>query len=285
MSGESPGALASETAAEPVDPISDATASTDQGEQEAKSQAGDTDAQTKTLTQEEVDKIVKARLAKEHRRHQKELSDARSQADAYRQLLDSRASDKPAGDAPQGGGEPKRDAYETYEDFIEARAEWRAERATERKLAEAREAAAKRQEVDRIQTLERQFSERESAAREKYDDYDDVVRSVRGLPKHVVEYIGEAEAGPDVLYALASDPQVLEKVMSLSPVAAMRELARIEVDAQAKSTPKAVSKAPAPVRTISAKSSAADGLPSDSDDVETWRRKELERMRKAGRLR
>lgn len=278
MPNEVAGSGTLQTAAEPVQPAPEAP-ETAAGEQvEGQSQAGEEKSGSETvLTQDEVDRIIKNRLSKEQRKYQKQLAEAEARERAYRELLESRKQSPAESLAQASDGEPKRDNYATYEEYIEARAEWRAERALEKRLSDFQRQSQQQTEQERMRALEQQFAEREDAARERYDDYDDAVSTVRGLPKHVVEFIGEAETGPDVLYALANDPQLLAKLKTLSPVLAIRELTRLEGKATPK--PKAVSKAPEPVKPIAGRNASAEDAPSERDSDEEWLRKREAQLR------
>ena len=66
----------------------------------------------------------------------------------------------------------------------------------------------------------------------------------------------------------------------MTPVKAARELTRIEAEILAK--PKAQpSNAPEPITPVGSRGkSSTSTMPSDDDDIDTWMRKERERMRR-----
>jgi hypothetical protein len=68
-------------------------------------------------------------------------------------------------------------------------------------------------------------------------------------------------------------PGMAERILGLSPRAQARELAKLEISLSQKAAPVTpVSKAPAPVKPIGAKSTASDGL-SDKDNIADWMKK------------
>ncbi len=215
-------------------------------------------AQEKTFTQAELDALIQKRLLKEERRIHRRL-----EAQLREQI------------ATQPAPEPKREAFSTDEAYNQAQIEHRIAQEAER-IAQERE--AKKQAEARRQT----FLERSEAAQEKYPDYDAVV-SNPALPinEAMAEFIAESEAGPDVAYYLGKNPATARRIAEMSPVKAGRELARIEAELASK--PKATpSKAPEPITPVGSRGkTATSSLPSDEDDIETWMKKERDRVRKA----
>lgn len=152
----------------------------------------------------------------------------------------------------------------------EARKEWKA--AQERESAERRSASFKSKEAEFSKTVK---------------DYEQVTRdpSLR-ISQTMVEAIAESDDGPALAYHLGKNPEVAAKIASLPPIAAAKELGRIEAQlafARESAKQKTVSEAPAPTPTldgsgdtaakVSTASSEADKL---SDDE--WVRAERARI-------
>lgn len=218
--------------------------------------AGQEEQAEKTFTQAELDALIQKRLLKEERRiHRRVEAELRSQLEQKRE-------------------EPKRESFQTEEAFNAAQVEHLVAK-------KAQELAEKREREKEVETRRQAFMERAEAASERYADFDAVVNSP-SLPinEAMFEFITESEHGPDVAYYLGKNPLTAKRIADLSPVKAARELARIEAELASK--PKATpSKAPEPISPVGTRGKpASSSLPSDEDDVETWMRKERDRLRK-----
>lgn len=209
----------------------------------------------KTFTQAEVDALIQKRLLKEQRRVTRQVES---------QLREQLAQPKEP---------PKRESFGTEEAFNQAQIEHLIAKQAEKIAAEREE---KRQEEKRREA----FLERAEKASERYADFESVIHNPSlTINAPMAEYIAESENGPDVAYFLGKNPLKAAKIAALSPVQAARELARIEFELASK--PKAnVSKAPDPITPVGARGkSTASAVPTDDDDIETWMRKERQRVR------
>lgn len=206
----------------------------------------------KTFTQAELDAIV----AREK---------ARAERKAYRDALKTQVT--------QPKPEPKREAFVNDEAFNQAQVEHLAEKKAEERLQQREKA----QEAERRQEA---FLEKAEKAAERYPDFQLVV-SNPNLPINdaMAEYLAESDLGADVAYYLGKNPMKAAAIAQMSPVKAGRELSKIESDLAARPKPEP-SKAPDPIKPVGSRgSAAASSLPSDDDDIETWMRKDDERMR------
>lgn len=94
-----------------------------------------------------------------------------------------------------------------------------------------------------------------------------------GAPADFLEVVTSMEEGHKVLHHLGKDPELAEKVLSMSPVKQALELARIESSLSKKTPSTPVSKAPEPITPIGGKSSPVE--PSDfasTADYVAWRK-------------
>lgn len=226
----------------------------------------------KRFTQEELDRQIRLRVAREQRKYERRLGE-----------LEARVQHTPQPQAQsQSAAEPKLDAFPDYESYQRALIRHEAEKLVAEREQRHQSQASQAEQQRRMAELSRQFEAREDAAREQIEDYDDVVGLLRpgALPPHAVEVIGESDMGPQLLYKLASEPKLVAEIARLSPAAAARRLVKLEAELD---KPKPQSKAPDPVRPLSGRAADASDLPSDKDDVETWLRKERARMAKMGK--
>lgn len=147
----------------------------------------------------------------------------------------------------------------------------------------AREFSEKQRAQAHQQTIQRIASEWEKKAdrgSEKYDDFDQVVGNMEPV-NEVIAAVMECDNAEDVAYYLAKNPQDAQRIAAMDARSAIRAIGKLE--AKLLSEPpkaKTPSKAPAPIAPVGGKSGGASDLPQDSDDINTWMKKENARMKK-----
>lgn len=215
------------------------------------------DEPVKTFTQAEVDAMVQKRLLKEerrvHRRIEQQLRDQQQQS-----VLQT---------------EPKRETFQDDQAYYRAQVEHLAEVRASEKLAE-------RERAREVEKRSESFLDKADKATERYPDFNAVVSNpTLPINESMAEFIAESDSGADVAYFLGKNPGKAFEIAQLSPIKAARELAKIESELAAR--PKAnPSKAPEPINPVGQRGKASvSSLPSDSDDIDTWMRKEQARLR------
>ncbi len=196
----------------------------------------------KTFTQAELDKIVQKEKAKLERRNE-------------RQRIESETRLKVQSEQQQPivelGEKPIQDNYSTYEDYLEALAEYKAV-----EIVEKREAAKKQQESEKLQQaeIERQSDRRRTlleVGEDKYDDFEDVVK---GSKLQIAEpaYLAmlESDISADLVYHLAKNDDEAERISKMSPYAQAKEIGKLE-DKLAAKQPIKKSDAPKPITPVS----------------------------------
>ena len=179
---------------------------------------------------------------------------------------------------------PKREDFDNYEDYLEARADYVAEK----KIQEKEDARQKKQQSESAKQehdrLVSQWEGLKEDARDRYDDFDDVLdRSNAPLTPEMSRVIMESDFGGDITYYLATNEDEAERIASLSPAKQALALGRLESKLEAEiAKPKkaATSKAPDPAKPVKKKSPKTNALPSDDDDIDTWMEKENKRIKK-----
>ncbi len=160
--------------------------------------------------------------------------------------------------------EPKPEDFTNVQEYTDALVSYRVDQRLREKEAQAQRDVEQREKEARA----REFGKRIAEARKQHDDFDDVLGSIKGtdldrVHADVTEYIQESDHGASLLYHLAKNPDVLERLQKLSPRRFIAELGKLEtkwetppapakeqtptltdVAAPAKSP---VSKAPAPI--------------------------------------
>lgn len=212
----------------------------------------------KTFTQAEVDALIQKRLLKEERRVHRRIEQQLREQQQARVLSE----------------EPKRESFMDDEAFTQAQIEHLAEVKAAQKLAE-------RERAQQQERLAETFIEKAEKAKERYSDFDTVVGNpVLTINAEMAEFIAESDHGPDVAYYLGKNPSKAAQIAALSPIKAARELTRLEAELASKPQAKP-SQAPEPINPVGSRSkSSSSSLPSDSDDIDTWMRKERDRVRR-----
>ena len=183
----------------------------------------------KTYTQEQLNEIVSKRLAREKRKLQREKVEKPLEA--------KESPDKQ-------GNPPKLEDFETTEEYLDARADWRVE---QRLKADAQKAEAEKQ-AEAHARLKSKYEKQQVKMSVKYDDYDDLMDDMADLdiPPYISEAVMDSDIGGELSYFLGKNPEELEKILDMQPLAAVKALGRIESKLESSSNAKKeVSKAPA----------------------------------------
>lgn len=223
--------------------------------------------ESKNYSQEEVDRIV--RKAKRNAAY---LARKEAEADLYRQMATRPAQQQET--APQTDEAPKRESYESYEDYIEARAEYRAEQKVKAAFAEQQQRVQQSTQQATAQQQGQQFQAQVEKARQAIADFDDVV-STADIPisQTMREAILESEVGALLTYHLAKHPAEATRIATLSPTSQAKALGVIEANLQRKAEPQ-VSKAPTPITPISGGArTTSDPSKMSMEDYAAWRKK------------
>ena len=148
-------------------------------------------------------------------------------------------------------GKPEISQFEDHDQYLEALADWKVQ-------ARLAEEGNRRAELERQRAAEQQqvaFRERLAKAADKYDDFHSVVTADVRISEAVGDAIKDSEVGPDLMYFFGKNPDEARRISALNPVAATREIGRIEarIEEASKPKPKPFSKAPEPVKPLGGK--------------------------------
>jgi hypothetical protein len=183
---------------------------------------------SKTFTQEELDAAIGKRLAREQRKWEREQ--------VARQAVPV---------APKEA--PSIDNFESTDAYAEALA-----------LRKAEELLAQRDRQKEQAEIVEAYSEREEKARDKYDDFEDVVYNPKlRITDVMAETIQHSDLGPDLAYWLGSNPKEAERIARLSPILQAREIGKIEVRLSDNPPVKKTTSAPTPISPVTARSSGS----------------------------
>lgn len=182
----------------------------------------------------------------------------------------------PAQEPVKQATEPTVDQYKTYEEYVGALADYKAEQKfreweNRQKQAEAQKAKAEQQTT---------FQKRAEEFRLAHPDFDEIVFSDETpISEVMAEAISISDKGPQVAYHLGLNREEARRIFDLSlrnPVAAGLEIGRIEARLSLPQ-PRTTTKAPPPIQPLSA---GGGTLSPDPDNMTTdewvqWRRSQI----------
>jgi len=168
--------------------------------------------------------------------------------------LEAKISPKPNLDE-----EPRPDQFQDAFEYAKALAEFSTEKALKQRDQQEVE---RRQAEERAKTFEA-WNKRQAEIKAELPDYDDMIASSEVVVSDQVrDAIFESDVGPRILYHLAENPEIAEKLGKMSTLGALREIgkleARLEKAPQEEVKPVVKSNAPKPISPIRASSAATD---------------------------
>ena len=185
---------------------------------------------SKTFTQEELDAAIGKRLAREQRKWERE----QAQRQAETQVLKA---------APTATV----DQFESPEAYAEALA-----------LQKAEELIARREAAKQQSAVLESYQEREEAARDKYDDFEQVAYNPKlPITNVMAETIQSSDIGPELAYYLGSNPKEADRISRMTPLGQAKEIGKIEAKLAAEPPVKRTTSAPAPISPVTARASGA----------------------------
>ena len=273
---------------EVIDPVLAAEQLSETGEAQAMSGEGvaDTSSEAETDEQKTARAVAEGNEANRKREEKRQTSFQRRvdelTADKYaerqradelmkqnQRLLDLYGNRSATQQTQPQDGEPKREGFESYEDFVTARAEYRAEQkvtAALEKFTAAQQETQTRTARDSDQAAaEKLFRERRSDLEKKVPDYQEVIEGWQPkLPDAVIDMIVRHPEGPNLSYHFAKSPELEAKVREAPSY--MQGIVLGEILATLKSSAKETS-APAPGRPVGGKvAPSSDGHYSGPPD-------------------
>jgi hypothetical protein len=184
-------------------------------------------------------------------------------------------------------GKPDPEKFETHAEYVEALTDWK----TEQKFKERELKSEQNKIQSEQQNVIKSHQERLKSFSEKTKDFNDVLMEVDDIvvSPAVSQLLVTSENGPELMYELAKNRDEFEKLNKLPPLAAARELGRIESRISSKSTEKKVetkkiTSAPKPIEPVGAggKGSTPKSItdPNLSQaEYEALRREQIKRRR------
>lgn len=172
---------------------------------------------------------------------------------------------------------PQREQFGSYEEFLEARAAWRAEKAAEAKVQKALEDVRKKTDEERTsgdrEKIAKAWNAQIEKARDELDDFDEVTaESEAPITQAMSEAIIESEHGARIAYHLAKNPAEAERISKLPKSKQAAEIVKLE-EKLAKPPQKQTTKAPDPITPVGQKAEVhKDPAKMTQAQFNEWRR-------------
>lgn len=151
---------------------------------------------------------------------------------------------------------PDKTDFEDEDDFIEALTEWKVD---EKLKTSQKKAPVKTKEEVEQQVMYEELADVTKNGEAKYDDFRELTTSRDlNISLPVVKLALDTDTPEDILYYLASNPEESDKISKLSQIKAAKEIGKLEVkleveEEEGKKLPKKKqSKAPAPIKPVTA---------------------------------
>jgi len=219
-----------------------------------------------------------------------ELTKQRKEAEAkVKELEDrlaARESFKEPQKEPESNRKPSPDDFKDAFEYAESLAEWSAEQALAKRDQEVKQKEVEAKRATVIKTWQQKL---ETTIAE-LPDYEEMVASSTVMVNDTVrDAILESDVGPRILYELASDDEMAEKLSTMTTASALKLIGRLEGQFEKTETPAkaekktvaAKSKAPEPIRPLRSTGGVAE-VSLDGNDIpyQQWKA-----ARQAGKIR
>jgi len=211
--------------------------------------------------------------------------EARKEREA-REAMEVRLKEVEARSAPQeakaDNGEPQPNQFTDMYEYAKALTDYQ----VEKRMSEIEtRKQAEQQQNEKKQVID-SFVKRVEAAKASLPDFDEMVGSADvTVSNEVRDAIWESDVGPQILYHLAENPDVAEKLKSMTVAAANRFIGKLEAQFEPQTKPVVgKSKAPAPINPIRSAANGRDvSLITDNQFQGTYQQWKSARL--AGRIR
>jgi predicted TIM-barrel fold metal-dependent hydrolase len=173
--------------------------------------------------------------------------------------------------------EPKLEQFQTYEEYVGALADYRAELKVQQKLSEMEQRQKAVEAARQKSQVVEQFQSKASTFAVEHPDFNDVAFNPE-LPvtDSMAEAIQQSDNGPELLYHLGKNPSEAARIAALTPLMAAVELGKLAVKVSLPQ-PRNKTAAPPPIRPLSGGSGTASPDPDkkSADEWLEWRRQQI----------
>ena len=167
----------------------------------------------------------------------------------------------------------------TYDDWVSQRAEHNVLAKLQQHQMQAQQRARQEQDRKQIEALASEFDRRADPLRDRYEDFDDTIRSDPYTTHSMAIAIMDDERGPEIAYFLAKSPDESRRIASLNPVAQAKEIGRLSARFAAQTKRETAAPPPPPAVKVGATPSRdPDQARSYQEFVALRREQERQRM-------
>lgn len=188
---------------------------TDQQDADAEHEQG---AKARRSAQARINEITRAR------------HEAEREAAYWRGIAEgTKKPDAPAQPQKVADAKPAVADFQDYDSYIEAVAEWKADQKIREVLRSNDERSEQSKRASEAREVASTWATRQEATRQAIPDYDEVVGSSSVIiSPSVSDVLLTSESGPQVAYHLAKNPAIVDRLNAMTPIAAAREIGRLE---------------------------------------------------------
>lgn len=259
VKADEPKALAEATEeTETTEVATDDVETTDEAVEETAQESDETAEEVAAKSEEKTEEKPKKQggFKKKIAKYQVELSAKEQEIERLRAELAAKSQTQETA-KPELKDKPKIDDFDSQAEFLEALADW--------KLKQVEVKLKQEQEKEKQKTLQQQKTESYNAslkkAKEELPDYDEVYSDFveehgdYQISAELTQLIADSPVGPKVVYELMKNKDEFDRLNSLSMVAAAKEFGKLEdrLTPQKKQEVKTKTNAPAPLKTVAAK--------------------------------
>jgi hypothetical protein len=269
------------------DTATDAPVTTDVVETALPTDSGTAETVAETAEEQQAREVVEEKVKADRARSKvqkriDEIIGSNKQKDKVIADLVQRLSGPQPQQAPQTAIKPPtRDQFNSYEDFVEAKADFRAAMRVQQELQSFAQAQAQYSHVTQqqiqAQQVEQNYIRSVAEFEAKTPDFRDVVErddiNIPDAAANAIKYLPDA---PQVLYALGKNPAAVQALWrnQHNPVALIAQLGQLGSAAPSLQ----ISKAPPPGKTTGGRSaSSADSPPENPDAYMAWAEKHMKK--------
>jgi len=189
----------------------------------------------KVFTQEDLDAAIGKRLAREQRKWERE----QKQAEAPK---------------PVPVEQVRPDQFATIDEYVEALT-----------VSKAQQIVQQQQFAQQQQELLGSYHDKEEAARDKYEDFEQVAYNPKlPITDVMAQTIQASDNGPDIAYYLGTNPKEADRIARLAPFLQAKEIGRLEAKVASEPVTKQTSKASAPISPVTPR----NGGPTNFDTTD-----------------
>jgi len=215
---------------EPVEPVDSGTTELEGQDDHREASPDAEEVKPSRGVQKRIDELVRQR------------EEWKRQAESWQQVASQGQTglkpDRPA--YPADSPKPTSDKFDTYDDFVEALADWKAEQKT------------KAFQVEQVQrSKQARLTDFHSQAQAKYQNWNEVFNGSVPISDTMADVILESKSGPDLGYYLGENVQEARRIFNLPAHVQAYELGKIEMKLASKPVPpKSETNAPRPTAPV-----------------------------------